>query len=273
MNRTLYVTDLDGTLLGPDGSLSETSAVLLSDAIGRGMLVTCATARSWTTTQRVLGDFRFELPLVLYNGTFTYDAARDVMLDRNEFDAGTTEAILTLLEDAGVPPLVYGLDGRDERVSWIRGLQNEATQRFWMDRPNDPRNAPRDGWPELPSEGVFNIAAIGTPEEMEPLALALRTLIGSAGEVNVQRDTYHPQDVWIDVAPAGATKGSAVTALAERLGADRVVAFGDNFNESYAMTHAPAAVRARATATLADQSDAVARWLTERGTSMAAAAP
>ncbi len=86
----------------------------------------------------------------------------------------------------------------------------------------------------------------------------------------------------MDIAPGGGTKGTAVTALAARLGVDRIVAFGDNFNdlpmfaiadESYAMAHADQLVRAAATATLDDAPDAVARWLAERAIATAAAAP
>ena len=277
--RTLYVTDLDGTLLGPDGKLGAVSADLLRSAIERGVLVTCATARSWTTTQRVLGGFRFAVPVVLYNGTFTYDGETDTLLDRNEIPEATTRAILELLKGAGMPPLVYRLDGSREHVSWVIGLENDGIRHFWTDRPSDPRNAPCATWEELPTERVFNIAAIGTAAEIEPLAAALRVRVGAAIELNVQPDTYHPRDMWMDIAPAGGTKGTAVAALAARLGADRIVAFGDNFNdlpmfavadESYAMAHADARVRAAATATLDDGPDAVARWIAENATAAAA---
>jgi HAD superfamily hydrolase (TIGR01484 family) len=277
---TLYVTDLDGTLLGPDGRLTRDSADLLASAVGRGVLVTCATARSWTTTQRVLGDFRFVLPLVLYNGTFTYDAAADILLESNEIPAATTRDILDLLEGAGMPPLVYALEGSRERVSWVTGLENEGIRHFWADRPSDPRNAPRSGWGDLPTEGVFNIAAIGSADEIGPVAAALRTRVGDAVELHVQPDTYHPQDMWMDIAPVGETKGTSVLALAERLGVDRIVAFGDNFNdlpmfavadESYAMAHADPRVRDAATATLDDAPDAVARWIAANA--MGAATP
>jgi len=280
VGRTLYVSDLDGTLLGPDGSLSASSAALLETAIERDVLVTCATARSWTTTRRVLGGFSFVLPLVLYNGTFTYDAATDVLLDSNEIDEVTTRAILGHCEEVGLPPLVYWIEGSGERVSWVVGLENDGIRHFWADRPSDPRNAPRSGWHELPTAAVFNIAAIGSADEIEPLAAALRARVGAAVELHVQPDTYPPRDIWMDIAPGGGTKGTAVTALAARLGADRIVAFGDNFNdlpmfavadESYAMAHAPEAVRAAATATLDDGPDAVARWIAENAT--AAAAP
>lgn len=280
MSRTLYVTDLDGTLLGPDGSLSATSAALLSSAVDRGVLVTCATARSWTTTQRVLGDFRFALPVVLYNGTFTYDPATDTLLDRNEIPTAATRLILDVLKGAGMPPLVYGLEGSQEHVSWVDGLENDGIRHFWADRPSDPRNSPRPRWDALPTEGVFNIAAIATAAEIEPIAAALRAEIGDAVELHVQPDTYHPQDMWMDIAPAGETKGRALLALAERLDADRIVAFGDNLNdlpmfavadESYAMAHATSRVRDAATSTLDDAPDAVARWIAANAT--AAAAP
>ena len=75
---------------------------------------------------------------------------------------------------------------------------------------------------------------------------------------------------------------ATVAALAARLGADRIVAFGDNFNdlpmfavadESYAMAHADPRVRASATAVLDDAPDAVARWIADHATPTAAAAP
>lgn len=280
MPGTLYVTDLDGTLLGADGSLSDTSAGLLTSAVDRGVLVTCATARSWTTTQRVLGDFRFTLPVVLYNGTFTYDPASDLLLARNDIPAAATRLILEVLKGAGMPPLVYGLEGSREHVSWVEGLENDGIRHFSADRPSDPRNAPRPAWDALPTEGVFNIAAIATAAEIEPIAAALRAELGEAVELHVQPDTYHPQDMWMDIAPAGETKGRALLALAERLDADRIVAFGDNLNdlpmfavadESYAMAHATSRVREAATSTLDDAPDAVARWIAVNAT--AAAAP
>jgi Cof subfamily protein (haloacid dehalogenase superfamily) len=280
MAGTLYVTDLDGTLLGPDGSLSAPSAGLLTAAIERGVLVTCATARSWTTTQRVLGDFRFALPLVLYNGTFTYDAASDTLLAGDEIPGAATRVILDVLQRFGMPPLVYGLEGSRERVSWVVGLENEGIRHFWADRPSDPRNSPRAAWTDLPTERVFNIAAIGSAAEIDPVSAALRAHVGDAVELHVQPDTYHPADVWMDIAPAGESKGTAVLALAARLGADRIVAFGDNFNdlpmfavadESYAMAHADPRVRAAATTVLDDSPDAVARWIAANAT--AAAAP
>ena len=43
---TLYVSDLDGTLLGADSHLSVASCAMLNEAIAQGALFTVATART-----------------------------------------------------------------------------------------------------------------------------------------------------------------------------------------------------------------------------------
>jgi hypothetical protein len=49
----MVVTDLDGTLLAPDGSLTTETAGRLSDLSIRGVTVVIATGRSWRTALRV----------------------------------------------------------------------------------------------------------------------------------------------------------------------------------------------------------------------------
>ena len=80
MAHTLYVTDLDGTLLDAQGRLSRRSAASLSDLAARGVLVTCATARSWTSTSRVIGSV-LRQPAVVHNGAATVDPRTGHFID------------------------------------------------------------------------------------------------------------------------------------------------------------------------------------------------
>ena len=48
---TLYVSDLDGTLLNPDSRVSERSAAILNRLVERGVMFTPATARTPATVQ------------------------------------------------------------------------------------------------------------------------------------------------------------------------------------------------------------------------------
>ena len=268
---TLYVTDLDGTLLRSDRTVSEFSARIIRRLIDEGALITCATARSWVTAGRMLGDLRFRVPMILYNGTFTYDAERDLLLDEHVLPDAAVESIVESCREAGMPPLLHWMDGTREQVSWVSGDSSDAMDRFWADRPSDPRNSPRDEWAQLPTHAVFNIAAIGAPDVMLSLATRIRARVGEACEINVQQDTYHPQDAWMDIVPARVSKAAAIENLARSLGANRLVVFGDNLNdlpmfaiadESYAVSNAVAAVREAATGAIgSNDEDGVARWL------------
>jgi 5-amino-6-(5-phospho-D-ribitylamino)uracil phosphatase len=271
---TLYVTDLDGTLLGPDARLSGRTASVVERLRDDGVLLTCATARSWTTVQRVLGDVRFALPMVLYNGVFTFDAVRGRLLDRHTLPRIVVEAVVEVCREHGVPPLVYSIDDDGtEHVSWVIGAENDGIRSFWRDRPADPRNAPRATWSSLPTAGVFTVDAIGGHDEIAAVAEAIRSRTAAAAscEVHVAPDTYHPEEFWLDVSPAGTSKAAALVALQSSLGADRLVVFGDNVNdlpmfavadESYAVANAVPDVLAAATGVIGSNADdGVAAWL------------
>ena len=60
---TLYLTDLDGTLLGADSRLSERSARALRRFYDEGIAVTVATGRSWTALD-VLAGAPLRAPMV-----------------------------------------------------------------------------------------------------------------------------------------------------------------------------------------------------------------
>ncbi|MGN6199644.1 HAD family hydrolase, partial [Humibacter sp.] len=68
-SRTLYVSDLDRTLLRSDGSLGAESKRLLNSAIAAGALFTYATARSFLSSRKTTDGVRLRLPVITYGGT------------------------------------------------------------------------------------------------------------------------------------------------------------------------------------------------------------
>ena len=73
--RTLYVSDLDDTLLGTEGTLSDTARSTLAGVIADGAAFTVATARSPLTTFSALQGVPLALPLVTYGGATAVDPA------------------------------------------------------------------------------------------------------------------------------------------------------------------------------------------------------
>ena len=75
VDSPLYVSDLDGTLLRSDTSLSQYSKDTLNFLLDQGLLFTVASARSIATMRRLLAGLRLRLPVVEFNGAFVSDLA------------------------------------------------------------------------------------------------------------------------------------------------------------------------------------------------------
>lgn len=70
---TLLVTDLDGTLLGPEPSLSRRSISVVNNLITRGGAFSYATARSFTSASVLTAGLALQLPVATYGGAVIVD--------------------------------------------------------------------------------------------------------------------------------------------------------------------------------------------------------
>ena len=70
---SLFISDLDGTLLNDKQVISEESIDILNELISQGLQFTIATARSYNSAAKLLEKIDFKLPLVFMNGVFIYD--------------------------------------------------------------------------------------------------------------------------------------------------------------------------------------------------------
>ena len=70
---TVYVSDLDGTLLDAGSRLSDESAAIISGLTARGALITVATARTPATVEPLLADAPTALPAIVMTGAALWD--------------------------------------------------------------------------------------------------------------------------------------------------------------------------------------------------------
>ena len=78
--KTLFVSDLDGTLLDKSAILSDYSIKMINSLIEQGMCFTVATARSPWSVQKILAPLRLNYPCVLMNGVCVYDLKKQKFL-------------------------------------------------------------------------------------------------------------------------------------------------------------------------------------------------
>ena len=72
--KTLYVSDLDGTLLRSTESTSDYTNRTINTLVEKGMLFSYATARSYSTSAKVTKGLSARIPLIVYNGALVIES-------------------------------------------------------------------------------------------------------------------------------------------------------------------------------------------------------
>lgn len=71
--KTLYVSDLDGTLLRSNARTSDFTNETINRLVAQGMIFSYATARSFHTARKVTKGLNAGFPLIVYNGAMVVD--------------------------------------------------------------------------------------------------------------------------------------------------------------------------------------------------------
>ncbi len=111
--KTLYISDLDGTLLTPDACLSERSTQLLQQLSAEGVLFSCATARSIVSVRSILSRVQMPVPVVLMNGVCIYDMHVRQYLHYETIGVQTALQVTEILEQMQVPAFLYTIEGQE----------------------------------------------------------------------------------------------------------------------------------------------------------------
>ena len=137
--NTLFVSDLDGTLLTKNECVSAYSVEHINSLIDRGLPFTFATARSVHGAKGALQGLKIQLPAVFYNGALIYDIVQNRTLTYHCFDDALKQELLSKLEEFDITPLVFGAVPDRERVVWLEGKESPSMQRYLAWRKGDKR--------------------------------------------------------------------------------------------------------------------------------------
>lgn len=228
--KTLYAADLDGTLLCPGAVLSPFSRSALNKFTSHGLLITAATARTPATVVDILAGTGELAPAAMMNGVLLFDMAKRKIISAETLSPETRNHILACAGRHKVPSMIYTLsDGalrvfyRDDGTELTRGFveaRNKTTYKTW----HTVRS-----YAEAKNENAIYLAAVGSKEELSALAedvnkdTSLKTVLYR--EVNYD-------NVWVfEAFSASASKAKTIRRSAGLCGADRIVAFGDNYND------------------------------------------
>jgi Cof subfamily protein (haloacid dehalogenase superfamily) len=233
VTRRIYVSDLDGTLLRHDATLSPRSRAGLHGLLRAGVPITVATARSAEAVRFVLGDVPLALPIIECNGAFVTDLASGERLHVHAVEFDSAGASLDILERFGVTPFVLTHGASGERLRFCE--PRNAAMKWYRDEKlakRDPRLDEVGRVSLSREENVVALTILDRREVVEAIASELRALVPSAHVV--QFANHYCEGFWeLSVQSAEATKANALRKLADGLGVDScdVVVFGDNDND------------------------------------------
>ena len=263
--KTLYVADLDGTLLRSDETISSYTNQIINKLTAEGMIFSYATARSFVTSKKVTKGLDARIPLIVYNGAFVIDNVTEEILIANYFEDKVKEVFEDLFRHQ-IYPIVYSHRGEGEKFSFIREMCTPGMIDFLNTRKGDIRTNPVMTTKELTRGDCFYITCIDAPEKLEPLYEKYKEEFHCV----YQKEMYTKAQ-WLEIMPAAASKANAIRQLKVLLGCEKVVAFGDGKNdidmfeiadEGYAVENAVDELKAMATAVIgSNNEDGVARWM------------
>lgn len=231
---TLYVSDLDGTLLGPDRKVGSESVRLLNDAVENGAMFSVATARTPATVGPLLSEVNCTLPLIVMTGAAIWDRRDNQYIHASFHREATAKRLVDLYRKHGLSTFIYIL-GEDNVIHIYHLGDMSALERVFMEErlatPYKRFHIPDDGNSELPLklDRVLLFYCMRPTEEVE----RVHDEIKDADDLRAvfYHDMYGEEIALMEVFGPDASKANAVRILADMVGADSIVAYGDNVND------------------------------------------
>lgn len=270
---TLYVSDLDGTLLGEDSQLSSVTVATLNRIIGElGGLFTVATARTPATVVPLMQQVHARLPFIVIGGSAMWNPVSMSYEHTRGIDDMTVNAVADVFDRCGAHPFIYRRHGKNLLHTHHYGPLSPQEERFIAERQHLPLKQffldDRD-FRHSDDEALL-IFSMNKYAVLKSIADDLRTSVPTCS-VMVYHDIFDESEGYLEIFSAGTSKAAAIRDLARQLGAGRVVVFGDNRNDiammqaadfSVAVDNAFTEVKSVASEVIGpNTADSVARWI------------
>lgn len=285
INSYLFISDMDGTLLDPNGKISETSVKLLRELIRQGLHFTVATARTPLSALALLKEIPITDPMILMNGALIYDPqsrsflqtvklGRDAMkrLAHAEKNSGT-EGILLSVEN-GILHIHLGTVKNSMWNGYIDMTQVSHVKAICPDIHHDNAGSLQQ------AAVVYGLYTDNKPEQLELLYQELKSCSGLT--LDYYKDRYSENRWCLEICSSAASKGKALRTIKEQLikgQTDKenpgifLIGFGDSWNdlplfeicdEAYAVENASEDLKALANSVIpGNAQDGVAQYIKE----------
>jgi Cof subfamily protein (haloacid dehalogenase superfamily) len=211
-------TDLDGTLLRSDGTVSTRSVEALAAAEAAGILLVIATARPPRSVRRLIEQLGELGVAVCANGALVYDTARHAIVESYDIPVERAREIVARLRRT-FPEFALGVE---------QGLVGRRDREYVLPEGVDDVELGRvEDFLDLPTAKIFARFQAEPPPE---LAGQVRQLLDGLADVTFSAGSGAS---WLELMHPGVNKARTVESViaGHGIGAADVVAFGDMPND------------------------------------------
>ena len=234
MAQHLYISDLDGTLLRDDTSISSWAHKELSLLIDQGVHFTIATARSVFSAKQILGELPLELPMVGGNGAYISDFLSGSHHEVKTISAGICQEVLDILLEHDIHPFVT-THGPHQDHLYISRATDPLSKAYLQERieTKDPRLKMVGDIEESLEESVICFTLVGQEERIQEMTKLLHQIHPGRLEINYYENHYTPGWYWLNIHDRLSTKANGIKVVAEQagFGPENTTVFGDNLND------------------------------------------
>lgn len=234
MENHLYITDLDGTLLRSNATLSDYSRDTINKLIQEGMNFTFATARSIESSKPIMKELDIKLPVITANGAFLTDFKTHSHIHVNEIEKEVKKRALEIIHSNSCEPFISSHNNGSDNL-YFSNINCEGMNIFYKDRveKKDRRLKKTEDLYGRLFEQIVTFNVINDFDKIERLAGNLEAELGDSLEIHYSEDMYLRGWCWLTAQSKYATKENGIRLLKEFSGLSdsKVVAFGDNVND------------------------------------------
>ena len=232
----LIVSDLDGTLLNSEKTVSERSYKIINEYIKNGGLFSVATARTAGTAVEMLKNINVNFPVILMNGTMIYDINKEKYIKYETIDKCDVEVIIDSVKNADAEGFLYVFNG-EKIIAYYEEISTSIKEFYDLRKREEKYKVFKktdDFLNHIDEECVY-FALMGKYDALSNVYEKIKNMNLT---LNMYEDIYEKGLYYLEISSADAKKGIAVRFLKDMCNDDKTIVFGDNLNDLDMMEYA-----------------------------------
>ena len=223
--KTLYVSDLDGTLLNSKGELSDSTAAIINSLISHGLEFTVNTSRTPKSAEHILSKLNLKLPAIVMNGGGFWDCETESLTDFFPISAPTARRLAAAAVRSGCEPFLFGFENGEIDVKYT-SAENPYSAAFISSRKSYYRSFIAEKYIN-PEKDTLYIICIGDRDRLS----LLKNTVDKMTDISSSLFISENEGCYLEIYSRLAGKWNGTRRLSEKYGFGRTVCFGDNLND------------------------------------------